>query len=84
MAAEISSCSAAAPRASPRFNEAAANGRGNRPLRRTVIFSEEGFNEAAANGRGNRGRRCRRGFGLWASMRPRRMAAEIPGAWCRR
>ena len=40
------------------------------------------FNEAAANGRGNRtqdGRDSARQRA--ASMRPRRMAAEISGAW---
>ena len=36
------------------------------------------FNEAAANGRGNRGHRGEPdGHHLAASMRPRRMAAEI-------
>ena len=38
------------------------------------------FNEAAANGRGNRWRKERRVPNLGASMRPRRMAAEIARA----
>ena len=35
------------------------------------------FNEAAANGRGNLPRRIERAHEVRASMRPRRMAAEI-------
>ena len=38
-----------------------------------------GFNEAAANGRGNHHGRPQEGPGGAASMRPRRMAAEITG-----
>ena len=60
------------------FNEAAANGRGNRRPARIFWPPCAGFNEAAANGRGNRGNS--RSFtmnALPASMRPRRMAAEI-------
>ena len=37
-----------------------------------------GFNEAAANGRGNHGTQYYAYAGGTASMRPRRMAAEIP------
>ena len=54
MAAEISISSARTPRSGPRFNEAAANGRGNPPpAARPSSASASGFNEAAANGRGN-------------------------------
>ena len=61
----------------PCFNEAAANGRGNRPPLRRPAAPAGRFNEAAANGRGNpapvpTALECAR-----ASMRPRRMAAEI-------
>ena len=61
-----------------RFNEAAANGRGNHDTPVVeCIKSLVSFNEAAANGRGNvrlGGRGSNQDF---ASMRPRRMAAEM-------
>ena len=61
-----------------RFNEAAANGRGNRRWPRRARPRCSRFNEAAANGRGNLvgARQCRTLI-VKASMRPRRMAAEI-------
>ena len=60
------------------FNEAAANGRGNLVRRGHRGASAARFNEAAANGRGNRPQRLDlEGDELAASMRPRRMAAEI-------
>ena len=62
------------------FNEAAANGRGNRTAPRRSGPNAPCFNEAAANGRGNHAYHkpnpCVCGG---ASMRPRRMAAEIDG-----
>ena len=79
MAAEIPAPRRERRRRRPRFNEAAANGRGNLlPPALTTAGERSSFNEAAANGRGNRARspaadrRSRP-----ASMRPRRMAAEI-------
>ena len=61
-----------------RFNEAAANGRGNRAPCVKTATSTACFNEAAANGRGNPGGSRRAWRSGRASMRPRRMAAEIP------
>ena len=60
------------------FNEAAANGRGNRQraIYRTRINGSR-FNEAAANGRGNLAAVAAADAAATASMRPRRMAAEI-------
>ena len=56
MAAEIRSQDARRCARPGRFNEAAANGRGNRLRRRCFgTCSGSGFNEAAANGRGNLG-----------------------------
>ena len=76
MAAEIADDVLAGGRL-PRFNEAAANGRGNCPDDPVIADVRERFNEAAANGRGNAGRLAARGAHGTASMRPRRMAAEI-------
>ena len=60
------------------FNEAAANGRGNRPWQPWQPSRGRRFNEAAANGRGNlEADRDAVGVDAGASMRPRRMAAEI-------
>ena len=59
------------------FNEAAANGRGNHLRRRDGFRALPGFNEAAANGRGNRCSGRVDDGACSASMRPRRMAAEI-------
>ena len=60
------------------FNEAAANGRGNPSRRRSPSASAHfRFNEAAANGRGNLPGDAAVGHRHRASMRPRRMAAEI-------
>ena len=59
------------------FNEAAANGRGNRSAARRRRPRCARFNEAAANGRGNLGRLFEHHLHRPASMRPRRMAAEI-------
>ena len=53
MAAEIPLRAARGGLRGPRFNEAAANGRGNLGLRCAHRFRAGGFNEAAANGRGN-------------------------------
>ena len=79
MAAEIACLQTMGADDPLRFNEAAANGRGNRrPPRGRPAGPATGFNEAAANGRGNRraaGRPDARSAA--ASMRPRRMAAEI-------
>ena len=47
------------------------------PLRAPSDKWGPGFNEAAANGRGNRRQLAREGRIQGASMRPRRMAAEI-------
>ena len=58
------------------FNEAAAHGRGKFHLVRFATWRRPRFNEAAAHGRG----KCPSRFGdvplPFASMRPRRMAAE--------
>ena len=66
----------------PRFNEAAANGRGKLLRERPHAPPLARFNEAAANGRGKPLKPmltpCRPRA---ASMRPRRMAAE--NAWGR-
>ena len=82
MAAEIAGAGVVSSPEPERFNEAAANGRGNR--RRDVDDPRfaHGFNEAAANGRGNH-RRARTAAAPVrpASMRPRRMAAEIACTW---
>ena len=43
-----------------------------------TVVEVRGFNEAAANGRGNRPRGATGPRVVRASMRPRRMAAEIP------
>ena len=59
------------------FNEAAANGRGNSPRPERAARGVHGFNEAAANGRGNGARHGRQRDQPSASMRPRRMAAEM-------
>ena len=60
------------------FNEAAANGRGNGEESRDAPPAPDRFNEAAANGRGNARRPGSRSGGAPpASMRPRRMAAEM-------
>ena len=59
------------------FNEAAANGRGNPAFTGSLDALPFGFNEAAANGRGNRKVEVYRLALTMASMRPRRMAAEI-------
>ena len=59
------------------FNEAAANGRGNVPNPVTSSSCSTGFNEAAANGRGNSLEVEIQYHVEWASMRPRRMAAEM-------
>ena len=77
MAAEIVSSGRARPCATRRFNEAAANGRGNRHAPELQPRTASGFNEAAANGRGNHPGVRRRPPRERASMRPRRMAAEI-------
>ena len=79
MAAEISRSAGALRPARWRFNEAAANGRGNRRSPRSAASgTKPGFNEAAANGRGNRpGPLDVVRVQQVASMRPRRMAAEI-------
>ena len=53
MAAEISRRASPRPRRRPGFNEAAANGRGNRFRQRDPYGVPKRFNEAAANGRGN-------------------------------
>ena len=54
MAAEIGDAVTSSRRAWRRFNEAAANGRGNPTAIGTPSRRGSGFNEAAANGRGNR------------------------------
>ena len=59
------------------FNEAAANGRGNRGDRGLCCSLRRRFNEAAANGRGNPDDLKLPRLCIAASMRPRRMAAEI-------
>ena len=46
---------------------------------RRAVEDAAGFNEAAANGRGNMPFRVREFMEACASMRPRRMAAEIVG-----
>ena len=53
MAAEIAVEHAVGAGPSGRFNEAAANGRGNQTQKRDGVAAAAGFNEAAANGRGN-------------------------------
>ena len=81
MAAEISGPPRQACPPTSRFNEAAANGRGNRRRVGWTARTGRSFNEAAANGRGNRGWTPPRGAAFAsASMRPRRMAAEIGSA----
>ena len=60
-----------------RFNEAAANGRGNLENAGVTAGGAACFNEAAANGRGNALAVADRALDRAASMRPRRMAAEI-------
>ena len=77
MAAEMRVRSASPARSARRFNEAAANGRGNDAQQERVGARQRGFNEAAANGRGNSSWRAEGWLGAPASMRPRRMAAEI-------
>ena len=52
MAAENCRWPPASPPTVPRFNEAAANGRGKRPIPRGSRSTRTRFNEAAANGRG--------------------------------
>ena len=54
MAAEISGAPRPGRAGDSRFNEAAANGRGNLPKERVTTDLHGRFNEAAANGRGNR------------------------------
>ena len=49
------------------------------PTCRTPRPARPSFNEAAANGRGNAVLRPRHHAGADASMRPRRMAAEMRG-----
>ena len=84
MAAEIAAGSRARTACSGRFNEAAANGRGNPASARRTGPSRRCFNEAAANGRGNPDAVIDTGTTVYfASMRPRRMAAEIVGGECR-
>ena len=83
MAAEIEPARPPGARALPRFNEAAANGRGNRPRAGPAAAGRRGFNEAAANGRGNQDVAAIARDAAAASMRPRRMAAEIPRAGLR-
>ena len=82
MAAEIFIRSAGIVHVRPCFNEAAANGRGNPPRRPSPPPpTKPGFNEAAANGRGNpEGLAVESPGPPAASMRPRRMAAEIAEA----
>ena len=53
MAAEIWALPGERAEAGRRFNEAAANGRGNLVVSVVVRRDGHGFNEAAANGRGN-------------------------------
>ena len=53
MAAEIRENQHRGQTESTSFNEAAANGRGNRPDRPNNCPGSPRFNEAAANGRGN-------------------------------
>ena len=78
MAAEIPRAPRRDPRFRLRFNEAAANGRGNPAARRRGWRKGCRFNEAAANGRGNPAQVDPVApRGVAASMRPRRMAAEI-------
>ena len=77
MAAEIGRLLGRFGGATPGFNEAAANGRGNRERRRGTRRRCSRFNEAAANGRGNPTTFNVDESGKPASMRPRRMAAEI-------
>ena len=61
MAAEIDGDGDGRNRHGRRFNEAAANGRGNRTSPTTPAKRRpRRFNEAAANGRGNPARRSRR------------------------
>ena len=62
----------------PRFNEAAAHGRGKPAKTCTTRRRVRCFNEAAAHGRGKRrpARDLEPGEPRHASMRPRRMAAE--------
>ena len=80
MAAEIATASFSGCRSASGFNEAAANGRGNRTSGRRWGGTGGSFNEAAANGRGNPRRRLAEAEAARdASMRPRRMAAEIDG-----
>ena len=53
MAAEITSSFVGVNNVDIRFNEAAANGRGNPDALLQALDLGTGFNEAAANGRGN-------------------------------
>ena len=53
MAAEIRHVPSRGTTIRTRFNEAAANGRGNLELARRGLARRARFNEAAANGRGN-------------------------------
>ena len=77
MAAEISSAPGRPAASWRRFNEAAANGRGNHTGTKPGRMRPSRFNEAAANGRGNLAHGVSAGDLRFASMRPRRMAAEI-------
>ena len=77
MAAEIHNRGHRRRPAIPRFNEAAANGRGNSTGRDVRSSGTTRFNEAAANGRGNGAGAEEEIVARLASMRPRRMAAEI-------
>ena len=65
MAAEIVSAWTRSGPALTRFNEAAANGRGNRGSGTGTTALRPCFNEAAANGRGNHER-----YGGGAASRP--------------
>ena len=79
MAAEILTDPTIPVRPHDGFNEAAANGRGNRRPWPAPESRAPCFNEAAANGRGNHTLVKQSVYQApIASMRPRRMAAEIP------
>ena len=77
MAAEMRRRRGDRPRRRRRFNEAAANGRGNTAPDGYTVAGVTSFNEAAANGRGNPDPAPDADPAPPASMRPRRMAAEI-------
>ena len=81
MAAEMSPTGRAV-RMAIGFNEAAANGRGNGRKASRTNPRKPSFNEAAANGRGNARPSSGARRESVASMRPRRMAAEIRTTTC--